>query len=165
MNKLSKREKKRDWWKIKIRTRTKMRLKVTEDTMWLKWLNLSHFRQPDFCRCAFGARLSSLRSTFPVPCLPLCHCCLIMLLVNFHMQLRLTTSKAVSKLERKTCQVAEHNNRCKEEKNYYLLAPCRSGQLLNPSLLRLRDWKKLINLKKKQTNKKYKSLIIQTTSK
>ena len=39
-----------------------------------------------------------------------------MLLVTFYMQQILTTSKAVSKLERKTCQVAEHNNRCEEGK-------------------------------------------------
>ena len=39
-----------------------------------------------------------------------------MLLVTLYTQLRLTTSKAVNKLESKTCQVAEHNNRCKEGK-------------------------------------------------
>ena len=146
---------------------------MTEDTMWLNWSDwTSHLSDNPISADVLsvpgsGSPFSALRSTFPVPCLPLCHCCLIMLLVNFHMQLRLTTSKAVSKLERKTCQVAEDNNRCKEEKNYYLLALCRSGQLLNPSLLGLRDWKNKKNKKKKkqQTNKKYKSLIIQTTSK
>ena len=39
-----------------------------------------------------------------------------MLLVTLYTQLRLTTSKAVNKLESKTCQVAEHNNCCKEGK-------------------------------------------------
>ena len=122
VNKLRKKEKKRDWWKIKIRTRTKKRLKVTEDTMWLNWSDwTSHLSDNPISADVLsvpgsGSPFSALRSTFPVPCLPLCHCCLIMLLVNFHTQLRLTTSKAVSNLERKTCQVAEHNNRCEEGK-------------------------------------------------
>ena len=48
------------------------------------------------------------------------HCCLIMLSVTFHTQLRLTTTKAVCKLGSKTCQVVEHNNRCEERKIIFL---------------------------------------------
>ena len=44
------------------------------------------------------------------------HCCLIMLSVTFHMQLRLTTSQAVCKLASKRCQVVEHQNRSEEGK-------------------------------------------------
>ena len=56
-----------------------------------------------------------LHFTFPVPTVRY-HCCLIMLSVTFHMQLRLTTCKAVCKLKSKTCQVVEHHNRCEEGK-------------------------------------------------
>ena len=79
-----------------------------------------------------------------------------MLLVTLHTQPRLTTSKAVSKLESKTCQVAEHNNRCKEGKIIILL--CRVEVL---SCETHRYFVVALELKEREKN----SLIIQTNSK
>ena len=139
--------------------------------MWLNWSDwTSHLSDNPISADVLsvpgsGSPFSALRSTFPVPCLPLCHCCLIMLLVNFHTQLRLTTSKAVSKLERKTCEVAEHNNRCEEGKIIIFLRRVEVlSCLIHRYFVFAIEW--INKIKQNKTDKqKNNSLIIQTTSK
>ena len=63
------------------------------------------------------------------------HCCLIMLSVTFHMQIRLTTNKAVCKLGSKNVPSGGTQQSLRRAKNYYLFATCRSAELRDSSLL------------------------------
>ena len=67
------------------------------------------------------------------------------------MQLRLTTSKAVKKMERNTLSGRTQLS-LQRGKNCYLLAPCRNAEFPNPSLLYLSAGIKKNN--KKIENKK-----------
>ena len=143
---------------------------MTGDTTWLNWSDRTSNPSDDPISAdvlsvpGSGSLFFALLSTFPVPYFLLprslftvpFHRCLILVLVTLHTQLRLTTSKAVSKLESKTCQVAEHNNRCKEGKIIIFL--CRVEVL---SCETHRYFVVALELKERKKN----SLIIQTNSK